>query len=190
MDWSRSLSRVGDIQLRLGKLDAAVKSYRESLEKIDRQSAMNSTDWLQDIARLNDYIGEILFYQKDNKGAIDAFSKSLEKLERIAQINRNDFDAQLRVIEAHKKLAYVDKQNLVRHTKAAEQILEEMLKICPDDGSSLNAERRRVIEYELTKLSDADVGLYRLLGKHARVSIQVDSQDSNFMARDIREVQK
>jgi tetratricopeptide (TPR) repeat protein len=190
MDWSRSLSRVGDIQLRLGQLDAAVKSYRESLKKIDRQSAMNSTDWLRDISRLNDYIGEILFYQKDYKGAIDAFSKSLDNLERIAQTNRKDFDAQLRVVEAHKKLAYVDKSNLVMHTKAAEQILEDMLRIISDDGSSLSAERRRVIEYEMTKLSDSDVGLYRLLGKHARVSIQIDSQGSNFDARDIREVHR
>lgn len=191
MDWSRSLSRVGDIQLRLGQLDAAVRSYQESIEKIDRQSAMNSADWLQDISRLNDYIGEILFYQKDYNGAINAFSKSLQNLERIAQANHSDFDAKLRVVEAHKKLAYVDKPNLEKHTKAAEQILEEMLRTSSDDGSNLDAERRRVIEYEMTKLSDADIGLYRLLARHARVSIQSDSQDTNFKAaRDTKEVQR
>ncbi len=177
MDWSRSLSRIGDVQLTRNKFDDALKSYRDSLQKLERRSLISSNDWMRDVARLHEYIGSILYYQRDDSGAMAAFSKMLETLETLARANGDDFETRLQVVEVHKKLALVDKANVEKHIKAAEAILERLLQGVPDDETEESAERRRLLDYEMTKLSDAHVDVFRLVGRHARLTSKTDGDD-------------
>jgi hypothetical protein len=89
----------------------------------------------------------------------------LKAYEQIAKENPNDIPMQLRQVEAHKKLAKVDKPKLSAHLEAAAAILENLTA-----RNKLDEAQRRLVEYSKTQLSNGRIDLYNLIGRRSRLA--------------------
>lgn len=178
IDWSRSLSKMGDVRLIKGQLPEALRYYRESLEKLAQNPLLDSKDQRRrlDVARLNEFIGSILYNQKDYAGATAAFEQMLEALESVSRADPNNAELQLRIVETLKQLALVDdRANIEKHIKSAEAILDHLSAKTPED----DADQRRLLDYEKTQLSNGRIDLYNLVGAHARLTENAAHDDAN-----------
>lgn len=166
-DLSKSLSRIGDVRLAQGDLGGALTSYRDSLAIMEALPPADSSNsrWREDIANLNEYIGTILYNKNDVEGATDAFRRALSAYEEIAKGAPGDIQMQLRIVETHKKLAKIDKAQMVRHIEAAAAILEKL-----SESSRLDEFQRRLIDYGKTQLSSGRIDLYNLVGRLSRLA--------------------
>jgi hypothetical protein len=71
----------------------------------------------------------------------------------------------LRVVEAHKKLAKLEKTKIPLHIEAAERIFDNLLA-----SGKLDEFQSRLIEYGRTQLSNGRIDLYSLIGHPARMA--------------------
>lgn len=168
MDLSRSLAKIGDVRLANGDLSLALASYRDSLAILRAHPPTDPMDvrWKQDIAQLNEFVGTILHNQKDQAGAVEAFRSMAEALQGIARIAPGNMEIQLKIVDAHKKLALVDRGNVALHTEAAAAVLNDLSNRIPRED--YNA--RRQVDYARTQLGNGRVDLYNLIGRHARLA--------------------
>lgn len=176
IDWSRSLSKMGDVRLVKGELAEALRCYRQSLEKLERHPYLDSNDQRRrlDAARLNEFIGSILYNTKNYDGASAAFGKMLEALESVSRSNDADLENQLRIVETLKKLALVDQANIAKHIGTADAILDKLLSKTNEE----DVDQRRQLDYEKTQLSNGRIDLYNLVGGHARLTQNANHDDA------------
>lgn len=168
MDLSRGLAKIGDIRLANGDLSLALASYRDSLAILAAHPPADASDvrWKQDIARLNEFVGTILYNQQNSAAAAEAFENMAAALQDIAKSAPQNLENQLKIVEARKKLALVDRGNVARHTQAALATLDDLSSRTPKED--YNA--RRQIDYARTQLGNGRIDLYNLIGRHARLA--------------------
>ncbi|MGJ0509393.1 MAG: TIR domain-containing protein [Methylocystis sp.] len=167
-DLSRSLAKIGDVRLANGDFSLALASYRDSLAILRAHPPADPMDvrWEQDIALLNEFVAAILYNQKERAGAVEALRNMADALKDIAKITPGNMEIQLKIVEAYKKLALVDRENVALHTEAALAVLNDLSKRIPRDD--FNA--RRQVDYARTQLGNGRIDLYNLIGRHARLA--------------------
>ena len=88
--WQRDLSvsydKVGDVLVAQGKLEEALKAYRDSLAIAERLAAADrsNTQWQRDLSVSYDKIGDVLVAQGKLEEALKAYRDSLAIRERLA----------------------------------------------------------------------------------------------------------
>ena len=96
LDLSKSLNRFGNIQVGLGDLEAALKSYSESLSIIEKllQSDQNNTELRRDMSVSHNKIGNVRIAQGDLRGALSSYSSSLAIAEGLVKSDPSNMEWQ------------------------------------------------------------------------------------------------
>ena len=98
-EWQRDLSvsydKVGDVLMAQGKLDEALKAYRDGLAIRERLAATDrsNTEWQRDLSVSYDKVGDVLVAQGKLDEALKAYRDGLAIRERLAATDPQQYRA-------------------------------------------------------------------------------------------------
>ena len=101
--------RIGDVQVALGNLSAALKNYRASLAIAERLAAAdgNNASWQRDLSVSHNKIGDVQVAQGSLSAALDSYRASLAIAQRLAGGRWNNAGWQRDLLVSHNKIGDV-----------------------------------------------------------------------------------
>jgi len=106
-DLSISYSKIGDVMTKQGKLDEALKAYRDGLaiaERLAKDDPSNAV-WQRDLSASYSEIGDAMTKQGKTQEALASYRKALEIMEPLAAADPTNVLRQADIIEYNRGLA-------------------------------------------------------------------------------------
>src|SRR5262249_16611319 len=102
-----SYDKVANVLVVQGKLDEALKAYRDGLAIRERLSAADpsNTQWQRDLAASYSEIAEVMVKEGNAEEALVNYREALTILERLAAADPSNLEWQVDIIEINRELA-------------------------------------------------------------------------------------
>ncbi len=149
-------NKIGDIERALGNLPAALKSFRDSHQILERRSVANSgnTECQRDLSVSHERIGDVLVAEGDRAGALQAYRAGLAIRETLARRDPGNTQWQRDLSVSHNKIGDVlvaegDRAGALQAYRAGLAIAETLARRDPG-----NTEWQRDLSVSHNKIGD------------------------------------